>query len=80
MDGIIAIAVALAVGFILFQFRQSKRAPIASSECGSPGDDSAESTLQQTLLPLCESVTVDGGQALLILTFSSTLHSISSFA
>jgi hypothetical protein len=80
VGGVLAFAGAIAIGFVLVRFRRSKNLPILRSDDGSGGDDTTESTLQQTLLPLGESVTIDGREAAPILTFSSTLHSISSFA
>jgi hypothetical protein len=80
LGGLFALALILAIGFVWFRFRHSKHSAIpSSSDTGAP-DESAESTLHQTLLPLSDSVTVNGDHAAPVFTFSSTLQLYSSLA
>jgi hypothetical protein len=70
--GVFAIALGLAIGFVLLRFHRSQIATIASPDDAVSDDESVEGTLHQTLFPFSESVTMEAARAAPLLVFLST--------
>jgi hypothetical protein len=76
--GILAIAAALSIGFVLLRFRCPKDTSLPSSDDARPDLVFVESTLHETIVTFSDSVTVEGSRATPLLSRTSAPPSFRS--